>query len=318
MRLTTPPTPVALANPSLVTCLAISSDGTDMIVGQVADERHPALSRWSLPGLSPLPGPPCPLTGSGDTCNVLARSEDGLLAVAGLSAQQLAVLSEDTEDVQPTSVDGQVLWAELAGRLLASSGTRTEIHDLTSGRLIWRQEPPAPPAPSHTSTVPLITFRPDRQEFAVGGSGEPAVVLYPLAGAEPLTAATDPLAVLSGAPERLHWLGYGPGGKYLAAVDAYAKRTVLWRSGETEPHLPDVFGENTEDHWAIAFHPDGEHCAMGMLFGAIRIYRLSDGEMLDRQTQHLGRVNTLAFTPDGSLLLSGGDDGKLLAWPVVA
>ncbi|MFC4108189.1 WD40 repeat domain-containing protein [Micromonospora zhanjiangensis] len=31
---------------------------------------------------------------------------------------------------------------------------------------------------------------------------------------------------------------------------------------------------------------------------------------------HLGRVQALAFTPDGSHLLSGGDDGKLLLWTV--
>ncbi|MET7934186.1 hypothetical protein [Streptomyces sp. NPDC005322] len=316
MRLATPPTPVALANHAPIMAVAVGSDGTDVIVGQVADDRHPALSRWSLPGLSPLPGPdPCPLTPHGDICNVLTRSEHGLLAVAGMRTQQLVVVDAVTEGTQTTPVEGHVLWAELAGSLLASSGTRTEILDLTADRLVWRQEPPAPPPPSHTNMVPLITFRPDRRAFAVGGSGDPSVLLYPLAGAEPLLGA-DPSATLSGAPERLRRLEFGPDGRYLVAVDAYAKRTVVWRSGETEPHLPDIFGENADDHWSVAFHPDGEHCAMGMLFGYINLYRLSDGELLDSRQQHAGRVNTLTFSPDGSLLLSGGDDGKLLAWPV--
>ncbi|MGW1365298.1 WD40 repeat domain-containing protein [Streptomyces chartreusis] len=296
--------------------VAINSDGADVVAGQVADDRHPALSRWSVPGLSPLPGPdPCPLTPHGDICNVLTRSEHGLLAVAGIRTQHLVVLDAATGGTGTTPVEGHVLWAELAGSLLASSGTRTEILDLATNRLVWRQAPPAPPPPSHTNMVPLITFRPDRRAFAVGGSGDPSVLVYPLTAAGPPHVA-DPAATLSGAPERLRWLGFGPTGKYLIAVDAYAKRTVVWQSGETEPHLEDVFGENADDHWCVAFHPDGEHCALGMLFGYINLYRLSDGELVDSQQQHASRVNTLAFTPDGSLLLSGGDDGKLLVWPV--
>ncbi|MDX3225179.1 WD40 repeat domain-containing protein [Streptomyces sp. ME19-01-6] len=315
MKLTVPPTPVALTNPSLVTCVAISPDSRDVVVGQVATDEHPALSRWSLPGLSPLPGPePCPLAPDRDTCNVLARSEQGLLAVAGMSTQQLVVM-DTAGGARTTPVDGAVMWAALAGGLLASSGTETRIQDLASGRIIWRQQPSAPREPSHSSLAPQIAFRPDQQAFAVGGSGEPTILVYPLAGADTLPDA-DPLATLSGAPERLRWLGFSPGGEYLVAVDAYANSTVIWRSGDIEPHLPDLFGEHAHDYWSIALHPDGEHCAMGMLSGYIDLYRLSDGELLDSQQQHLGRVQALAFAPDGSLLLSGGDDGKLLAWPV--
>ena len=315
MTFTVPPSPVALTNPSLVSCIAIGPDGRDVVVGQVAGHGHPALSRWSLAGLSPLPGPsPCPLAPAGDTCNVLARSEHGLLAVAGMSTQQLVVM-DTAVGTQTTPVDGEVMWAALAGGLLASSGAQTQIQDLASGRIIWRQQPPAPREPSYSSLAPLIAVRPDLQAFAVGGSGEPTVLVYPLAGADaPLDS--DPLATLCGGPDRLRWLGFAPGGEYLVAVDAYANSTVVWRSGQTEPHLPDVFGEHAHDYWSIALHPDGERCAMGMLSGYIDLYRLSDGELLDSRQQHLGRVQALAFTPDGSLLLSGGDDGKLLAWQV--
>jgi len=223
-----------------------------------------------------------------------------------MSAQQL-ILIDLSDGTQTAPVDGDVVWAALTGSLLASSGTHTQIADLDSGRLVWRQEPPAPRKPSHASLAPLIAFHPNQQTFAVGGAGEPNVVVYPLSGGEPVTT-------LSGAPERLRWLGFGPQGRYLMAIDAYAQSTTLWRSGESEPHRPGI--PETGRYRSAAFHPDGEHCVLAMRTGYVHLYRLSDGALLDRQQHHRGRVQALSFTPDGSLLLSGGDDGKLLAWTV--
>jgi len=88
-----------------------------------------------------------------------------------------------------------------------------------------------------------------------------------------------------------------------------------WRAGETEPHLPEVFG--SMDYVAAAFHPDGEHCATGMWSGSLHIHRLSDGGRVEATAAHNSGLNALGFTPDGTLLLTGGDDGKLLAWEVV-
>lgn len=309
MKLVAPPGRAILANPSVVRRLAISPDGTDVIVGQVARDNFQGLSRWTLPDLSPQPDvTPCPLLSHHDTCNVLEyRGET--LAVAGLASKQLKLVNVDS-GVQRTPIGGDVTWARTAGSLLASSGSDTTIRDLESGRLVWRKEPSAPKDPLYPHYAPLIVFHPNRELFAVGGSGEPRILIHSL---------SDPRQVitLSGAPEHLHWLGYSPDGEYIAAIDIASRSTMIWRSGETDPYLPEIFGVNAKQYLSIAFHPDGEHCAMGMLSGVVRIYRLSDGKRLQRYREHAGRVQAMDFTPNGDHLLSGGDDGKLLIWNVI-
>jgi len=71
------------------------------------------------------------------------------------------------------------------------------------------------------------------------------------------------------------------------------------------------------DYKVAAFHPDGEHCAMGMWSGYLGIHRLSDGEEVDGERAHNSGFNALGFTPDGSRLFTGGDDKKLLAWEIL-
>jgi WD domain, G-beta repeat len=309
MRLTMPPVRAKLTNPTLVTALAVAADGADVIVGQMAGGKHPALSRWSLPDLAPLPGPErCPLAGGNEACHVLARGEGELVAVAGGASKQLTIMDLASGEMT-APVEDEVVWAQFSGPLLATSGVQTEIRDLNTGRLVWRQDPPAPRGPAMSESPPLIAMHPDRQTFAVGGSGDRTVLVHSMADG-------GVTATLTGAPARLRWLGFGPSGGYVVAADVYAKSTVVWRSGETQPHLPDVFGE--EQYVSVAFHPDGEHCAMGMWSGYVDVYRLSDGELIDSQQLHTGQVRAMAFTPDGSILLSGGDDGKLLARNVVA
>ncbi|MFI0793994.1 WD40 repeat domain-containing protein [Micromonospora rubida] len=307
MKLNPKPRQAALPNPTLVAGLALSDDGGDVIVGQTASADHPALSRWDVPSLSRLDDiSGCPLSEGQDTCNVLSRT-GGLLAVAGITGQRLTLIDLDSDTrTQPTQ--GHVVWAALRGDVLATGGARAQIRDPRSGELLWQQDPPATPDPNYPSRAPLVAPHPGGRQFAVGGTGAPDIRLHSLAG--------DHRTTLTGAPPRLRWLEYSPDGTYLVALDASVRSMVVWRSGEESPHLPDEFTDNAPQIWSIAFHPDGRHCAVGMLSGVIRLYRLSDGELLDRQSLHLGRVQALAFTPDGSTLFSGGDDGKLLCWAV--
>ncbi|WP_018350232.1 WD40 repeat domain-containing protein [Longispora albida] len=302
------PSRAALANPTLVTSLAVAPDGSEVLAGQASEDGQPALSRWALPDLSPLDGPGGDLLGE-DTCRVLVRDEAGRVALAGFSRQRLVLIAPDGTRTEP--VPGDVVWAELGGGLLASSGTQTELYALDSAapELLWRLDPPAPRLPNQPSLAPLISLGADRKSFTVGGTGDPEVRVYPIGGG-------PAEAVLTGAPERLRWLGQAPGSGYVLAIDADARSTVVWKAGAAGPHLPDIFGEEAQQYWSAAFHPDGEHVALGMLSGYVDIFRLPDGEITDSQSRHTGRVQALAFTPDGSLLLSGGDDGQLLAWPV--
>lgn len=70
---------------------------------------------------------------------------------------------------------------------------------------------------------------------------------------------------------------------------------------------------------AVAISPDNQHVAAGNLMGEIRVYRISDGELLANWTTpdftswgiikshcYLGGIFAIQFTPDGSELLLAG------------
>ena len=79
-------------------------------------------------------------------------------------------------------------------------------------------------------------------------------------------------------------------------------------------HLPRLLNATFEALWCLRFDPRGRYLALGMLSGYVLVVRLEDGELLVDERRHEGRVWDLAFTPDGTNLVSGGDDGAVLIW----
>ncbi len=48
----------------------------------------------------------------------------------------------------------------------------------------------------------------------------------------------------------------------------------------------------------------------------VKLWYSQTGELLQTFTGHLGEVRTVAFSPDGKLLASGGDDLEIRLWQV--
>ena len=63
---------------------------------------------------------------------------------------------------------------------------------------------------------------------------------------------------------------------------------------------------------AGAWHPTKRNIAVGRNDGLIEIL----GEKPHRLIHHEAPVRSIAYTPDGNLLLSGSDDGMLAVWDV--
>jgi WD40 repeat protein len=67
----------------------------------------------------------------------------------------------------------------------------------------------------------------------------------------------------------------------------------------------------------FAFCPDGALLAGGSDDGTVRIWRLSDGELLRSLDGHRGAVEAVAFSPDGRYLVSGLTDETVWLWGVL-
>ncbi|MFD7444075.1 NACHT domain-containing protein [Streptomyces sp. NPDC059909] len=129
-------------------------------------------------------------------------------------------------------------------------------------------------------------------------------------------------------PRRLLDVAFNPDGRTLA----------LFRDGST--HLVDLSGRRLRrvrhglaplrmltPSGAVAFSPDGGRCAvtggtillwpLGRMVGHARIFEVTTGRESLR-LRHPEWVQTLAFSPDGTRLVTGGEDGTARIWDTVS
>ena len=119
-------------------------------------------------------------------------------------------------------------------------------------------------------------------------------------------------------------LAFSPSGTWLVAIGghkAYVAMTSSLKSGFTKYVSP-------ERLTCLAFHPSEEYFATGDVKGAIRLWycltedipRNAFGVEKKAPTTtlhwHAHAVSSIAFTPNGAYLLSGGEESVLVIWQV--
>ncbi len=67
---------------------------------------------------------------------------------------------------------------------------------------------------------------------------------------------------------------------------------------------------------SVTFSPNGETLASGSDDKTIRLWRVSDGELLKNLEGHTRGVNSVVFSPDGEILASGSNDRTIRLWRV--
>src|SRR5262249_39753174 len=66
----------------------------------------------------------------------------------------------------------------------------------------------------------------------------------------------------------------------------------------------------------IAFHPSGRYLAATSNDETVKLYDTTTWELARTFTWKIGRMRSIAFSPDGTLAAAGGDKGKVVVWDV--
>ncbi len=164
----------------------------------------------------------------------------------------------------------------------------------------------------HTDFIPSVCFSPDGTKLA-SGSSDDTNRLWDVASGEEI--GTFPIDE----PRTLRKIVFSPCGNLIAG-GMYGELRI-W-CAETLTTLFAIPQPQSEKPYALAFSPCGRYLASGTWWQegmekmAIRLWDVASGENIATLWGHPTDIQSLAFSPDGTLLASGSFDGTIMLWNV--
>jgi len=240
--------------------------------------------------------------------HALAFSDGGTPVLVSTGGASVTVWNVQTrETIAPTgAIAARAVACSENGHWLAVSGTDQFIH-------VYDRTQHAAPAKLLEATKPPIghlAFSADGNTLAMTSQSDGLVWLW-----NPATTSGNPELILIEAADNctLEGLAFHPNNTWVAVggVDVMSTgdrdgAVCVWDSTTKQRVL--TFDTGVYD---LAFDPKGRYLAGAGVSEAVYLWDMEKQEEAYALEGHLGRVNCVAFSRDGSYLLSGGDDGTV-------
>lgn len=189
------------------------------------------------------------------------------------------------------------------GKLIASGGAdgAIKLWETDSGRELVALE-------RHTDVICGLSFSPDGARLA-SASDDGTVKVWD-------TASGSELATLQGHEDEVWCVAFSPDGKWLASGGK--DRTVrIWDPSDLVMRVAiKGFGA---DVTCLAFSSAGKLAVgFGKLgdFGQLAVVEVGSWQQLHTISAHADRVQAVAFSPDGRMMVSGAFNGRVRLWDV--
>lgn len=291
-------TPIAEFNhESLIYDIAFSPVNPSLIAGADADN---TIKLWNLNNTD---APQAILKGHVDAVKSIAFSPNGeLLASAGLDGR--IILWNVRSEMEISSVKAAALAIAFSpdGHYLATVGKLVRLWDIRDPKQISEIETPHDESVTDRSWVWSVDFSPDGKWLAYGDKNGNLKVwdMQHQKLVQSLKADSD--SILS--------VQFSADSRFLASSAFY--RHTLWSIPEWKPHgkiLGEALGLD------FAFSPDNKIYATSNLNGAV-LRSMTNGEPIASFGGTTDATWSVAFSPDGSTLATGGKDEKLRLWNI--
>ena len=271
-----------------------------------------------------------PLTGHTLSVQSVAFSRDGTLLASGsadstIRLWDVATGSPRGEPLQGHTAAVQSVAFSPDGKTVASGSADKTIR-------LWDV------ASHRTRDVPFVGYTERVQRVAFNREGtrlisahaDGARILWNISTTAPPTVGH----LFSFSPRVLSSVAVGPDGKTFTngSVDGTLTLTNIGFNPRVSEETGRLFNQRLPGHSAnvqsVAFSPDGKTLASGSCavnvddetlcdHGEIRLWQTDSGQPLGPPlTGHDGTVLSLAFSPDGKTLASGGSDTAIILWDV--
>ena len=217
----------------------------------------------------------------------------------------------ETEEVPIAEFTSPV---ELGRHVFAFAGYYVAFGGKSGTLYLWDLEHNEKPKSlvGHADHVWSVAFSPDTKRLA-SGSSDDTIRLWDVETGEEI--ATLPLDK----PVTTMALAFSPCGSVIAGGMGGELR--LW-STESLTTLLVIPQTQKQSPYALAFSPCGKYLASGTWWQrgmekmAIRLWEVATGENIHTFWGHTTDVQSLAFSPDSTILASGSFDGTILLWDI--